>query len=263
MATVNASTGDEYPPSAPVPAALERVRQALAADPALPVFGTTDPAQSPQAAQLARVRQLRSAYTPDDEPALPLDCGDYLSLLVRLEDTQRKLDVHGAHDPLLRQRDWYEGCCRALGQALGLAGSVLDTLDAAYAYDLRDLCNRLRPELRQRHGTFEAVYVEIAISGLLRQRADILRAGRSVHHVTGGPGSGLKDEALKARIQALYFDRFDADLLHFSLQLLAIDDLLLELLPVRVGPPVTLARLRAEYGYPLPAVEASSSEAAS
>jgi len=199
---------------------------------------------------LDRVRQLRSAYDPACELQYPLGLGDYLSLRFRLDEQQRLSEEHGPSDSLSARQAWYAACCTALSRALELQGTALDVPTEGRAYDFRQMMRSLRDVLRARHGVFQAVYYEIAIGGLLRQRADILRMGRSVIHREGGPGTGIADEYLRARIQKVYFTDFDDALLVFSCQLLQMDDLLLELIPLRVGSPTTLERLCAEFDYP-------------
>ncbi len=201
-------------------------------------------------ADLDRVRQLRSEYDPACELRYPLGLGDYLSLRFRLDEQQRLIEERGVSDALSVRQAWYVACCMALSKALELQGTALDVPAEGRAYDSRQMMRSLRDVLRARHGVFQAVYYEIAIGGLLRQRADILRMGRSVIHREGGPGTGIADEHLRARIQKVYFTDFDNALLTFSCQLLPMDDLLLELIPLRVGPPVALERLCAEFGYP-------------
>ncbi len=200
--------------------------------------------------ELARVRQLRSPYDTRQDPQLPLGFGDYLSLLFRLDEQSTLLQERGEVDPLLLRRAWYLACCSALCRALALQGTAFDTLHEAKPYDPRQIVAGLRPSLRAQHGPFQAVYYEIALGGLLRQRADVLRMGRSVTHLRGGPGSGIADKALQARIHDVYFTRFDEGLLNFSRHLLDIDRLLEDLLPLDIGPPVELARLRSEFGFP-------------
>ncbi len=250
---------EESPPSTTgqsgiVPAALERIQQALAGNPNLPIYGVVPPLDtspsSAESATVAYVRQLRSAYAPASEPELPLGFGDYLSLLYRLDEQDRLIEERGAANALPLRRSWYLGCCSALRGALLLTDTAFDTLPGEKPYDPRQIVNGLRQGLRERHGVFQAVYFELAIGGLLRQRADILQARRSVSYLEGGPGSGITGEALKTRIQQVYFTQFDEALLAFSRQLLALDALLVELLPITVGQPVELAELRSQYNYP-------------
>jgi hypothetical protein len=229
----------------------------LAQNQSLSVYGNVAAEPPPPAAagptdsaDVNRVRQLRSLYAPASELALPLGLGDYLSLLFHLDEQCRLIQERGELDPLPLRRSWYLACCTALLDALALTDTSFNTLAAEKPYDPRQIVGGLRRALRERHGVFQAVYYEIAIGGLLRQRADILRAGRSVTHLEGGPGSGIADEALRVRIQQVYFTRFDEALLDFSLQLLDMDRLLGDLLPIAVPSPVELARLRAEYNYP-------------
>ncbi len=214
--------------------------------------GATLPAGSghPIDRELEAVRQLRSLYDTRSDPALPLGFGDYLSLLFRLHEHNHLLQEAGGTGNLPRRRDWYTACCGALCQGLGLEQTSLDTAATEKPYDLRQIVSGLRPLLRSKHGAIQAAYYEIALGGLLRQRGDILRADRSVRYAQGGPGSGITDEALRARIESIYFTRFDRDLLEFSRQLVTLDALLLDLMPVTVGEPVAIDRLRAEYGYP-------------
>ncbi len=235
-----------------VGAALTRIRQARAENQSLPVYGElpTDERRSADSLAFARVRQLRSAYDPGSALELPLGFGDYLSILFRLDEQNRLIEELGPVEPLPLRQAWYVACGTALRDALSLKDTAFDRVAHERPYDPRQIVSDLRQALRAQHGVFQAVYYEIAIGGLLRQRADILRAGRSVTHVEGGPGSGITDEALRARIQAVYFTRFDEALLNFSRQLLDVDALLEELLPMAVAPPVELARLQAEYNYP-------------
>lgn len=238
--------------------ATERVKQALARNPDLPLYGTVAvTVSSPdsftpawQTDELAYVRQLRSAYSPDGTLELPLGLGDYLSLLFLLDEQDRLIEERGAANALLLRRSWYLGCCTALRDALKLTETAFDTLAGEKAYDARRIVGGLRQALRDQHGVFQAVYYELAIGGLLRQRGDVLSARRSVSYLEGGPGSGIADESLKARIRQVYFAQFDEALLVFSRQLLDIDELLVELLPITVGQPVELAVLQAQFNYP-------------
>jgi hypothetical protein len=240
-----------------VPAAVERLKNALQRNPALPVFGAVvaDSAvfASPESESdddLRRVRQLRSTYGPDVKLTCPLGLGDYLSLLFRLEMLNDLIADRGALEQLTAQRAWYVACCTALCEALGLLDSPLDTTTRDQPCDPRVMVNGLRPLLREKHGAFQAVYYEIALGGLLRQRSDILHTVRSVTYVEGGPGSGLADVALREQVARVYFTQFDEALLAFSRQLIDLDDLLLTMLPLDVGAPLEPAQLHKEFGYP-------------
>ena len=58
----------------------------------------------------ARIQQLVGTYSPEAIPRVPLDFGDFLSLLWRI-------DHHADHSGRVR---YYSRCALALGEALSL-----------------------------------------------------------------------------------------------------------------------------------------------
>jgi hypothetical protein len=140
-----------------------------------------------------RVDQLLSDYGPDESPKLPLDFGDYLSLLWRLDQSATSA----------ARVKYYRQCIQAVGLALGLKRRlrVLELSEPGEIYqNLPNLPYRATSTL------VDAQDRKAAILQLARLRADILRVG-SYHEQWGGswPGSGIMEAELRERVFAVLF----------------------------------------------------------
>ncbi|HMM27459.1 MAG: hypothetical protein AAGU78_14110 [Chloroflexota bacterium] len=190
-----------------------------------------------------RIHQLTSHYSPTNPPQLPLDFGDYLSLLWRA-------DRHAAQPHLVR---YYQDCARALARAMGFErrslGRVIRASEPGSIY--RSLSN---VPFRDTSRLEDAVARKAAIHQLAQLRADVLAIGSYQHDwVVGWPGSGVLDTELRDRIFATLFTALRGQYSHFGRLLLVVDVVLLELLlRTRQMPEYSLGMLIDRFGYPDP-----------
>jgi hypothetical protein len=190
-----------------------------------------------------RVSQLTSAYEPLHPPQLPLDFGDYLSILWRI-------DRHAAHQHLV---DYYSQCAFALTKAMGFEdrslGRMLRTVEpgSLYAF-LGNMPFRLTGRL------MDASARKAAIDQLAQLRSDVLSIGSYQHDwVVGWPGSGVLDPELRERIFATLFTALRSQYNHFGRLILVIDIVLQELLlGTRMVNEFSLGTLIDRYGFPDP-----------
>lgn len=190
-----------------------------------------------------RIEQLISPYSPQMPPALPLDFGDYLSLLWRLERAgKRKIGV-----------GYYRRCERALAAALSLTnteiGSLVKITSPAKLSD--ELAN-----LPYRGGEhrIDAPDRKAAIAQLWRLRGDVLTMG-SYPEVwrSAWPGSGIEDEELRERVFAVLFTALPSQYAPYARLLFVIDIVLQELmLGTRRSSSILLHMLVREHGWPDP-----------
>jgi hypothetical protein len=188
-----------------------------------------------------RITQLTSTYGPDEPPRVPLDFGDLLSLMWRL-------DKH-ADDPAKAR--YYRKC--ALSLATGLA------LKTSNIYRLIELTQpgQLYQQLpnapyRGIDRLVDAQDRKAAIAQLVQLRLDILRVG--TYHdewPVSWPGSGIMDTDLRERVFAVLFTALQGQYENFGRLLLVVDIVLSDLLVgMHYMKEIALPQLIAEHGYP-------------
>lgn len=192
---------------------------------------------------LSRVEQLSSPYSPFNPPQLPLEFGDFLSLLWRA-------DLYAGRPALA---DYYMHCAWATAQALlidsSALGRMLRTTPPGQIY--RSLGN---VPFRQTGRLTDASARKAAVEQLARLRADVLSIGAYQHDwVIGWPGSGISDPELRERVFATLFTALRGQYSHFGRLLLVIDIVLQELLiGTRTLSEISLGSLIDRYGFPDP-----------
>lgn len=190
-----------------------------------------------------RINQLTSPYSPFQPPQLPLDFGDFLSVVWRAD--------HCAGQPN-RQR-YYLACMRAMTRAFDVEeralGLMLRTTEPGQFYAVMS-----NVPFRDSERLMDASARKAAIDQLVRLRADVISIGAYQHDwVVGWPGSGVLDPELRERIFATLFTALRSQYTHFGRLLLVIDIVLHELLlGVRAVTEVSLGTLIDQYGYPDP-----------
>lgn len=188
-----------------------------------------------------RISQLTSTYGPDEPPRLPMDFGDYLSLLWRL-------DRHAEDAARVK---YYRRCALALGDGLGLKDRSI--------YRLVELTQpgQLYQQLPNApyRGTSRLVDAQdrkAAIAQLAQLRLDILRIG--TYHdqwPVSWPGSGIMDTELRERVFAVLFTALQGQYENFGRLLLVVDIVLSDLLVgIHQMSEVSLHDLIGEFGYP-------------
>lgn len=191
----------------------------------------------------ARINQLTSIYSPDDPPRLPLDFGDYLSLLWRLDSSGEFPN---------RER-YYRQCVQALGLALGFkAHPLFRMVEMTPAGQIYDQLPNLPYRGGGRH--VDAKDRKAALAQLICLRVDTLRIGTyNERWGSGWPGSGLLDDELRERVFAVLFTALQGQFSNFGRLLLVIDIVIGNLiLGLEAAPEVQLAQLTADYGFPDP-----------
>lgn len=190
-----------------------------------------------------RIDQLTSTYGPDEPPRLPLDFGDYLSLLWRLDQSA---------DAPNRVR-YYRQCALAVGTGLDLRGrSVFRLVENTPPGDLY----RQLPNAPYRGTTrlIDAHDRKAAIAQLVELRADILKIGTYQDKwPVSWPGSGIIETELRERVFAVLFTALQGQFENFGRLLLVVDIVLADLLlGIQTAREVALPQLIAEYSYPNP-----------
>lgn len=188
-----------------------------------------------------RISQLTSSYGPDEPPRLPMDFGDLLSLMWRI-------DKHADDAAKVR---YYRKCAQALATGLGLKGGGI--------YRLIELTQpgQLYQQLPNSpyRGTDRLVDAQdrkAAIGQLVELRLDILRIG--TYHdewPVSWPGSGITDTDLRERVFAVLFTALQGQYENFGRLLLVVDIVLGDLLVgMHYMKEIGLHQLIAEHGYP-------------
>jgi hypothetical protein len=167
-----------------------------------------------------RISQLTSRYSPFDPPQLPLDFGDYLSLVWRI-------DRHASQGNLVR---YYSQCARAFSKAFGFEqkslGRMVRITPPGELY--QSLSNA---PFREAGRLTDAAARKAAIQQLVQLRSDVLAIGAYQHDwVIGWPGSGVLNAELRERIFATLFTALRSQYSHFGRLLLVADIVLQELL---------------------------------
>lgn len=190
-----------------------------------------------------RISQLTAPYSPFEPPQLPLDFGDYLSLLWWAE--RGTGEEHLVH--------YYLDCAHALAKALDFhdkeLGQMMRGVEAGRIYQSISNVPFRRTDRKE-----DAASRKAAIQQLLRLRADVMSIGAYEHDwVVGWPGSGILDEELRERVFATLFTALRGQFSHFGRLLLVIDIVLQELLlDTRTNMEFSLGALIDRYGYPDP-----------
>jgi hypothetical protein len=188
-----------------------------------------------------RIAQLVSTYGPDEPPKLPLEFGDLLSLLWRLDqaagDTGRS--------------SYYRQCALALAEGLGLKGrSLYRLIDVTQPGEL--YAHLPNAPYRGTARLIDAQDRKAAIRQLAALRLDVLRIG--TYHDSWGvswPGSGIMDTDLRERVFAILFTALQGQYENFGRLLLVLDIVLADLL-LGMGHDhdIPLHDLIAQYRYP-------------
>lgn len=196
----------------------------------------------PDPRERSRIQQLTSSYGPDEPPRLPMDFGDFLSLLWRL-------DKH-AEDPA--RVKYYRRCAISLAEGLELKGRSL------YKLVEQTTPGQLYEQLpnapyRGTSRLLDAQDRKAAIRQLAQLRLDVLRIG--TYHdqwPVSWPGSGIMEVELRERVFAVLFTALQGQYENFGRLLLVVDIVLGDLL-IGIQPEtkeIGLHRLIVEYGYP-------------
>ncbi|HVU13787.1 MAG TPA: hypothetical protein VHD90_21065 [Phototrophicaceae bacterium] len=202
----------------------------------------------------ARINQLISLYSPDDPPRLPLDFGDYLSLLWRLDTS--------ATYP--QREHYYRRSVQALGEALGLkTHPIYRLVDTTMA---GEICGQL-PNLAYR-GSYRHVDAKdrkAALTQLIDLRCDTLRIGTYGEAWNGAwPGSGIQDTELRERVFAVLFTALQGQYSNFGRLLLVIDIVVANILfGFEELREIQLPQLISDYDFPDPRSERIRREFAS
>ena len=197
----------------------------------------------PSRFEQTRINQLISLYSPDDPPRLPLDFGDYLSLIWRL-------DTSAAFPG--RER-YYRQCAQALCDALNLRAHpisrMVETTPAGQIY-------AQLPNLPYRSSSrfVDAQDRKAALTQLMSLRGDTLRIGTYNEAWDGGwPGGGILDNELRERVFAVLFTALQGQYTNFGRLLLVIDIVIANLIFGLEDPPeVQLSDMITNYNYPDP-----------
>lgn len=195
----------------------------------------------------ARIGQLLSDYAPQAAPQLPLDFGDYLSLLWRFDQCAA----------LPARARYYRACITALGHALAIDDTPLGRLAASVA---PGLAYDELPNLPYRAGKrlVDARDRKAATGQLIALRRDVLRIGTYQEAWNGGfPGHGLQDTELRERVFAVLFTALQGQYASFA-RLLLVTDIVLGnlLLDLDLQKEAELFDLVMSFGYPDPASRA-------
>jgi hypothetical protein len=190
-----------------------------------------------------RIKQLTSSYSPHNPPQLPLDFGDFLSVIWRI-------DRHASQNNLV---EYYVLCARALSRAFRFDQKSLGRL-VRTGEPGRITESLSNVPFRETGRLVDASARKDAIHQLARLRSDVLSIGSYQHDwVVGWPGSGVLDPELRERIFATLFTALRGQYAHFGRLLLVIDIVLHELLlGNRAMVEVSLGTLIDHYGYPDP-----------
>jgi hypothetical protein len=196
-----------------------------------------------QRAEQTRVNQLVSSYAPDEPPRLPLDFGDYLSLLWQIDRNAERPN---------RVR-YYRQCAVALSSALNLQGrSVFRLVETTKPGEL--YAQLPNAPYRGTAHLIDAADRKAAIAQLTKLRADVLRIG--TYHdqwVMSWPGSGIIDGELRERVFAVLFTALQGQFSSFGRLLLVLDIVLADLLlGGGANQEIEFALLVRDYRYPNP-----------
>ncbi len=191
----------------------------------------------------ARVSQLVSLYAPQDPPRTPLDFGDLLSLLWRIDHSGGSA---------ARER-YYKRSAFSLAVALNLRDHpVYRFMEMTAPGELYTQFPNLVYRIQGR--ALDAHDRKAALEQLMQIRNDIMRVGSYPDKWTHGwPGSGIQDVELRERVFAVLFTALQGQFPAFG-RLLLVNDIVIANLIIGFQPPeeIPLTRLVAEFGYPDP-----------
>ncbi len=192
----------------------------------------------------SRIQQLTGTYAPDAPPRLPLDFGDYLSLLWRIDRAAEQAN----------KVRYYRQCVAALAAALALPAALLRLVDHAPPGEIyRSLPNLPFREATKTHDVNDR---RAAIAQLIMLRADTLAIGTYQENWVGVgsfPGSGILDTELRERVFAVLFTALQGQFANFGRLLLVLDIVLGDFLAPKCGETeVELNELIVHFGYPNP-----------
>ncbi len=196
---------------------------------------------TPNSTEKARIIQLVSTYGPDEPPKLPLDFGDLLSILWRLDQSAADQG----------RVTYYRRCALALAEGLGLKGrSLYKLIDITPPGEL--YVHLPNAPYRGTSRLIDAQDRKAAIRQLASLRLDVLRIG--TYHDSWGvswPGSGIMDTDLRERVFAILFTALQGQYDNFGRLLLVLDIVLADLL-LGMGhyQEIELQDLIAQYQYP-------------
>ncbi len=190
-----------------------------------------------------RISQLISTYGPHQPPSLPLEFGDYLSILWRLDHCAANSGK--AH--------YYRKCEQVLASAFGfdkreLGRLIRNTQPGALYESLGYL------PYRSSGRAVDAADRRAAIEQLLRIRSDVLTlSAYGEQWNPRWPGSGIIDAELRDRVFAILFTALPSQLPPFARMLFVTDIVLQELLTgVRHADSFLMHTLVGQHGYPDP-----------
>ncbi len=167
----------------------------------------------------ARIQQLIGLYSPEAVPKLPLDFGDFLSLLWRI-------DHHAEH---AGHRNYYHACAAALGAALELPPKLMLVVETAAAGEI--IHSLYNVPYRGGERLVDAPDRKAALTQLLTMRDDTMRIGTYQEGwARGYPGSGIVDTELRERVFAVLFTALQGQFSHYGRLLLVLDIVLGDLL---------------------------------
>jgi hypothetical protein len=200
--------------------------------------------QSQSRVEQNRIAQLTSTYGPDEAPRLPLDFGDYLSILWRI-------DKHAEKPARVK---YYRQCAHALANALGIQNrSVYRLVEHTPPGQLYQ--QMPNAPYRGTSRLIDAHDRKAAIRQLIELRHDVLRIGTYQDQwPVSWPGSGIIDVELRERVFAVLFTALQGQFGNFGRLLLVVDIVLSDLLLgfQQEAKEVKLEQLIKDYNYPDP-----------
>lgn len=191
----------------------------------------------------SHITQIISDYSPNNAPKLPLDFGDFLSLVWRI-------DRHADNPQKVK---YYKRGALALAKGLGIKNQSL--LHLIQTTPPGKICEQITNlPYRSRERLVDAQDRKAALTELLLIRHHIL--SMSISQDNWGarwPGSGIVDDALRERVFATLFTAFQGQLSNFARLLLVVDIVLANLiLGVECEEEVNLTTLIFHYDFPDP-----------
>lgn len=190
-----------------------------------------------------RISQLTSTYGPDEPPKLPMNFGDFLSILWRL-------DRHADQPPKVK---YYQQCATALAHGLGMQNRSLMRL--VYTTPPGTVYKQLpNAPYRGTSHLIDAHDRKAAIKQLIDLRDEVLKIGTYQDQwPVGWPGSGIVDTELRERVFAVLFTALQGQFGHFGRLLFVVDIVLGDLLlGTELIEDVKLQQLVRDFDYPNP-----------
>lgn len=201
------------------------------------------PGMQQNRSEQARIMQLVSAYSPLEPPRAPLQFGDYLSLLWRID----------ASYTLPNRARYYRRCAEAVARGLEIHDSALVKM---VEMSVEGGIYKALPNLAYRSGSrqLDAPDRRAAIAQLTAVRSDVMRIGTYQENWTSSwPGSGILDTELRERLFAVLVTALQGQFGSFARLLLVIDMVLSDLLlGFECKAEVSMHNLITYFGYPDP-----------